>query len=151
MSEDEAMVDCIVRSAEDSHRAAVMAHALCKRLIASGKPARITAIELADDRSIQQNRFYWGVVLAQISDQARVNGQKYANEAWHELFKRQFLGYRFLKVMVAGRKRKTVIKELRSTTKLKVKPMADYLTKVMAFAATDLGVVFTETRWEDYR
>jgi len=52
---------------------------------------------------------------------------------------------------VVGRKRKVVRKELRSTTRLSVKRMSEYLDKVMAFAVTDLGVVFSETKWERYR
>lgn len=144
-------LDIIVHDAQSSHRAAVAAHQLCKRLAAEGKKAHIVAKEAEDDRSIQQNRFYWGVILAQIADQARVDGQRYIDEAWHELFKRQFLGYRFKKVMVAGRRRKTVSRVLRSTTELKVRPMSHYLEQVIAFAVTDLGVRFTETRWEDHR
>jgi hypothetical protein len=47
--------------------------------------------------------------------------------------------------------RKAVSKQLRSTTKLSVKRMSEYLEKLMAFAVTDLGVRFSETRWEDWR
>lgn len=144
-------LDIIIHTAEESHRAAVAAHALCKRLVSDGLRARLVAQADEDGRSLRQNRFYWGVVLAEISEQARVNGQRYAAEAWHELFKRQFLGYRFKKVLIAGRKRKSVLKELRSTADLKVSPMSAYLEKVMAFAATDLGVRFSLSRWEDYR
>lgn len=56
-------LDIIVHTTEESHRAAVAAHALCKRLVAEGKRARIVAQEDEDDRSIRQNRYYWGVVL----------------------------------------------------------------------------------------
>lgn len=144
-------LDMIVTTPEQSHAAASAAHALCKRLAAEGRRARITAAEAEDDRSLQANRFYWGVVLKETAEQATVNGQRYTAEAWHELGKRQFLGYEFKKVAVAGRKRKTVIKTLRSTTKLKVRAMSKYLEQFMAFAVTDLGVRFSETRWEDYR
>lgn len=144
-------LDVIVTTPEQSHRAAVAAHELCKRLAADGRRARITAAEAEDDRSLQQNAFYWAVVLKETAEQATVNGQRYTAEAWHELGKRQFLGYEFKKVAVAGRKRKTVIKTLRSTTKLKVRAMSKYLEKFMAFAVTDLGVRFSETRWENHR
>lgn len=144
-------LDIVVVDAEASHRAAVAAHALCKRLIADGQKARIRAQVVEDDRSLQQNSFYWAAVLRDIADQAAVGGQKYAAEAWHELFKRQFLGYRFKKVVIAGRRRKVVKKELRSTTDLSVRAMSEYLEKVIAFGVTDLGVRFTETRWQEYR
>lgn len=144
-------LDMIVTTPEQSHRAAVAAHELCKRLAAEGRRARIMACEAEDDRSIRQNKFYWGVVLKETAEQASVNGQRYTADAWHELGKRQFLGYDFKRVAIAGRKRKTVIKTLRSTTKLKVRAMSKYLEQFMAFAVTDLGVRFSETRWEDYR
>lgn len=144
-------LDIIIHNAEESHRAAVAAHALCKRLVAHGRRARLVAQADEDDRSIRQNRFYWGVALAEISEQARVNGQRYSAEAWHELAKRQFLGYDFKRVVIAGRRRKAVVKELRSTTRLSVRAMSEFLEKLMAFAATDLGVRFSLNRWEDYR
>ena len=99
------IVDVIVTTAEESHRAAVAVHALCKRIAAHGKRARITAVEAEDDRSIRQNRYWWGVVLKEISEQAQVNGQRWAAEAWHELARRQFLGYEIKKVSVAGRRK----------------------------------------------
>lgn len=103
-----------------------------------------------DDRSILQNKFYWGYVLKSIAAQARVNGQRYTADAWHELFKRQMLGYEIRKVTVAGARRKRVIRSLRSTAKLSVKAMSKYLDAVMAFAASDLGVTFAVPAWEQY-
>jgi|GEM_PF-6067955 len=50
-----------------------------------------------------------------------------------------------------GNKRPSVIKELRSTKGLKVKPMSDYLEAVIAEAVTDFGVMFSVSRWEQYR
>lgn len=69
-----------------------------------------------DDRTLQQNAFYWGACLRDISEQASIGGQRYTADAWHELFKRQFLGYRVKKVAVAGAKRKRITRQLRSTT-----------------------------------
>lgn len=99
---------------------------------------------LDDERSVRQNRFYWGVVLKDISEQANLNGQRYSADAWHELFKRQFLQRRVRKVAVAGRLRKVVSVSLGSTTDLSVRGMNLYLEKVQAFAATDLGVAFSD-------
>jgi len=144
-------IDTVVSTREGAYRVANLAYQRARALIADGKEVRIRAEEAEDDRSLRANRFYWGVVLKEISEQARINGQAYTAEAFHELFKRQFLGYQFKRETVAGRKRKVVRKELRSTTKLSVKRMSEYLEKVMAFAVTDLGVRFSETRWEDWR
>lgn len=144
-------LDCIVSTREGAHNVAKLAYERARMLIADGKRVRMLAEEAEDDRSIQQNRFMWGVVLKEISEQASINGQRWSADAWHELAKRQFLGYEFKKTVIAGRKRKTVSKQLRSTTRLSVKRMSEYLEKLMAFAITDLGVTFSERRWEDYR
>lgn len=100
---------------------------------------RLTFAEVREDRSERQNKFYWGAVLKQISAQAPGN---WTPDAWHEAFKRTILGYEVVKVKVAGRKRPTVYRRLRSTTDLTVKQMSEFLEQVLATAATDLGVVF---------
>lgn len=143
-------LDIVVATRQGAHAAATGLYTVAKHLIADGKRVRIRAEEAQDDRSVQQNRFYWGVVLAEVSEQAAINGQRWTAEAWHELFKRQFLGYSIRKVAVAGRKRKTVIRALRSTTDLKVRPMSEYLERVIAFAATELSVEFSLRDWVFY-
>lgn len=95
-----------------------------------------------EDRSLKQNRFYWGPVLRQVSEQAVMDGKRYSAEAWHEAFKRQVLGFEVVKVPVAGRKRPQVYRRLRSTTDLSVKQMSEYLDEVIATATADLGVEF---------
>lgn len=144
-------LELVSTTKEAAHDAATAIYRRAQQVIADGKPARMLVEPAEDDRSLRQNNFYWGIVLKQISEQAAIEGQRWAAEAWHELMKRQFLGYEIKKVTVAGRRRKLVTRQLRSTTKLKVRSMSKYLEQVMAFAATDLGVQFTETRWEDYR
>jgi choline dehydrogenase-like flavoprotein len=95
--------------------------------------------ESRDGRSLRQNRFYFGPVLTQIAEQAPGHWTK---DAWHELFKREILGFEVLQVKVAGRKRPTTIRRIRSTTGLSVKQMSDFIEAVLALASTTLGVVF---------
>lgn len=144
------VMDRIVRTREAAHEAATMAYAVAKVALDNGRPARIVAEEYEEDRTLQANRYYWGPCLKEISEQATVVGQRYTVDAWHELFKRQFLGYEIIKVRVAGRKKATVIRRLRSTAKLKVKPFGKYLDEVQAFAAADMGVQFSVKHWQDY-
>lgn len=99
---------------------------------------------LEDARSLQQNKFYWGVVLRQISEQAQVEGIGANADGWHLYFKKMFLGYQFTKVKEPGKKRKTVKRELRSTTDLSVRQFAEYIERIQAHAATVFGVTFTE-------
>jgi hypothetical protein len=144
-------LDVVVRTREGAYKVATLAYERARALIADGKEVRIRAEEAEDERSLRQNRFYWGCVLKEISEQARIDGQQWVADAWHQYGKRTFLGYEFKRTVIAGRKRKAVSKQLRSTTKLSVKRMSEYLEKLMAFAVTDLGVRFSEMRWEDWR
>ena len=87
-------------------------------------------------RSKPQNRRYWGDgVLAQIAEQATVNGRLYSAEVWHEQMKRQFIGYEELpNGQIIGL----------SSKNLDIKEFAEFCQKVEAYAVTELGVRFVE-------
>ena len=55
-----------------------------------------------------------------------------------------------VKVKVAGRKRPTVIRRLRSTTGLSVRAMSNYLDELQAHASSELGVRFSVRDWYEY-
>ena len=87
-------------------------------------------------RTLAQNRRYFGRgVLAQIAEQATVNGKLYSAETWHEQFKRMFIG-------VVELPNGEVIGA--SSTKLTTAEFCDFCDKVEAYAATELGVTFYE-------
>jgi hypothetical protein len=89
-------------------------------------------------RTSAQNRRYWGDgVLAQIAAQAAPSGRLYSAEAWHEQFKRQFIG-------VIELPNGQVIGE--SSAKLSTAEFSEFCTQVEAYAATELGVTFYELR-----
>ena len=121
-----------------------------KNMLIAGHRMEIEVRLKEDDRTLQQNRFYWGPCLREISQQARIGGERYTAEAWHELFKRQFLGYEIKKSTVAGSKRKKVTRTLKGTKGLKVRPMSVFLDKVQAFAAGELGVHFSVLNWREF-
>jgi hypothetical protein len=85
-------------------------------------------------RTPPQNRRYWGKgVLAQIAEQATVNGKLYPAEIWHEQFKRQFIGFDELpNGQVIGR----------SSTKLTTSEFSEFCSQVEAWASTEMGVTF---------
>lgn len=85
-------------------------------------------------RTPPQNRRYWGRgVLAQIAEQATVNGKLYDAETWHELFKRKFIGVIELPDgSVVGK----------SSTGLSTTEFSDFCAQVEAYAAAELGVTF---------
>lgn len=85
-------------------------------------------------RTPAQNRRYWGKgVLAQVAEQAVVNGKQFEPEVWHEQFKRMFLGVIELpNGEVIGK----------SSTKLTTAEFSAFCDQVEAYAATNLGVTF---------
>lgn len=85
-------------------------------------------------RTKPQNNRYWGRgVLAQIAEQAVVNGRMYSAEVWHEQMKRMFIGFDELpNGQIIGK----------SSTKMTTVEFSDFCTQVEAYAASELGVTF---------
>lgn len=100
----------------------------------AGKPLAVVVSEHKEKRSSVQNNRYWAL-LAEISDQAFVNGKKYSNEIWHEHFARMFIGCEELP---------TGDLKAISTTTLNVEDFGRYMEKLEAYAARELGVMFHE-------
>ncbi len=92
-------------------------------------------------RTAKQNKRYWSRgVLAQVAQQAVVNGKQYSAETWHELFKRMFIGVEELPDgAVIGK----------SSTALTTAEFSDFCTQVEAYAASELGVTFYDL-WEGH-
>lgn len=85
-------------------------------------------------RTSRQNKRYWGRgVLAQIAEQATVNGRKFNAEVWHEQFKRMFIG---VEELPCGGVQGMSSADL-STTEFSL-----FCDQVEAYAATELGVTF---------
>ena len=147
-------VDTTVATREGAHKVATLVYQQASLMIADGKRVRIRCDEAKDVRSLRQNGFLWGHVYSEISHQAVVCGERWISEAWHELMKRMFLGYRYEVIeRMPGQpeisdKRQRVRRVLRSTTDLSVKQMSEYLERVLAYGATDLGVKFETMDWQ---
>lgn len=123
----------------------------CRALWQDGERVSLVAQAEEDAKTVQQGRFYWGIVLKEISEQARIDGVQYSAEAWHELMKRTHLPRRKKLVRVAGKKRPVVTTTIGTTQGIGIKRMSAFIEAVLAFASTDLGVEFSQRRWEDYR
>lgn len=100
---------------------------------------RIVVIVCDDEvtRSTQQNRFYWGAVLATIHEQVFVDGRHYDTETWHEYFARKFCAHEDV-LMPDGE----VVSRRKSTAKMSVAEFNEYLSRVQAHAANEWGVAF---------
>lgn len=99
-------------------------------LAQQGKPLAITITEWKAKRSSEQNKRYWAI-LNDISSDAWVEGKQYSSEAWHEFFKRKFIGYE--ETPDGG---SIGI----STTTLSTTEFSEYSNKVEVYAVTELGV-----------
>jgi len=114
----------------------------CRKQWEAGHRVHLTAQTEEEARSLQRNREYWGFVLRPISEQAQANGMGATAEGWHDFYRLMFLGYEHTSVRLPGKKRPSVRRHLKSTTKLSEKAMREYLEQVRAHAATTFGVTF---------
>lgn len=142
-------MDSTCATPEGARNVAILVLEQARLLIADGKRVRIRCDEAKDVRSLRQNAFLWGHVYAEISLQGVVLGERWISEAWHELFKRMYLGYRYEREELVGQKPRAV-RVLRSTTDLSVKQMSAYIEQVLAYGVTDLGVTFETMDWQKW-
>ena len=108
-------------------------------------------------RSPSQNALMWGARLRDISQQAWVQGRQFSEDCWHEFLKAEYLPegdepniaelvkdpakYHKWEWMPDGSRRLSG-----STTQLTTRGMVMYMTQVEAYAAQDLGVMFSADR-----
>ncbi len=118
---------------------------------AAGHPLAVRLYEHKERRTQEQQSLMW-IRLGEIADQAWIGGRQYSSEVWHEQMKREYLpdeegptkrcrkDYRKWAHMPNGDRAL-----IGSTTQLTTFGMAEYLTALMAWAATELGVMFSAT------
>ena len=105
-----------------------------KAFLDRGSPLRVIVTSSERIRSTEANARYWAI-LGEISAQAWVNGQQFSKEVWHEFFARMYLPMEDV-ILPDGE----IIQRRITTTKLKVGEFGDYMTKVEAYAASELGI-----------
>ncbi|MEN6423332.1 MAG: hypothetical protein ABFD76_15440 [Smithella sp.] len=88
-----------------------------------GKNIELTIRERKSQRSLNQNRYYFGVVLDILS-----NHTGYESDEMHEILK-----FKFLKTVKAD------MEYIKSTTKLNTVEFEEYLTKIKQWAAVELN------------
>lgn len=137
-----------IRLVGDAQRA--LAHRLIDNApIDPVNPLEFVIREEVKARKKSQNDLMWAGPLADIAEQAYVNGRTYAAKVWHEYFKELFLPEEFDPAQCREGYQKWDYKPdgsrllVGSTTKLTRKGFARYLTQVEAHAANEFGVVFT--------
>jgi hypothetical protein len=84
-------------------------------------------------RSLAQSRYYWGVVLAYLSEETG-----FTKDEAHQLMQRMFLKY--AKDVSEGKSEMFV----RSTTSLNTIEMNEYIEQIRIFAVSELGIYIPE-------
>lgn len=102
-----------------------------------GEYLRVIVTSDEKKRSNEQNKFFHGPVLDQITAQAWWDGKQYPKEFWKEYFRQRFL----LKSEYTTPNGE-VINTYWSTADLSVGAMSDFLNKVHAEASSEWGVCF---------
>lgn len=95
-----------------------------------GRPLAVDVREHKAKRSGQQNRRYWAL-LRFIADNGWVGGRRFSDDAWHEHFKRTFIGTEEL----PGGGTAGI-----STATLDVGAFGAYMEAIEHFAGADLGL-----------
>lgn len=101
-------------------------------MAAQGKPMAVTVSESKSRRSVDQNKRYWAL-LQEIAAGAWVEGKQYSADAWHENFKREFIGYE--DIPNGG-------KAGISTTTLDVAAFTEYMDRISDYAQDHLAIEF---------
>lgn len=119
----------------DSHTEAVISviRANAASMAKAGTPMAVTVAESKAKRSGEQNRRYWALIQ-EIAENGWIDGKRFSAEAWHEHFKRTFIG---CEEMPNGGLVGI------STTSLSVGDFVTYTDKVQDYAQDVLAVEFT--------
>jgi len=98
----------------------------------AGTPLSVTVAEHKSKRSVEQNARYWKLIN-EIAEKSWLQGKQFSSEAWHENFKREYIGTED----TPGNGTVGI-----STRTLSVGDFSTYMDRVQQFAAEHLGVEF---------
>lgn len=138
-----------LHDAQQGHRAlsatfwpAAKAHLMAgRKMVAELRPYE-------DHMTDKQRRFLHGYILKTIAQQARPNGEQFPLKVWKEWYRAEFLGHKTAttKDPFTGRRVRRRVRV--STEDLGVKGYSQYIDRVAAHAASELGVEFM-SEWTD--
>jgi len=142
----------IVETRAQAHEAAMQGYMAARMLIDQGKRVVFSVGEDSEPISIKQRRFLHGPVFGQISEQVRVDGERYVMVVWKEFFRKLFLPDRYemqrrpvwdkKQCRLVQAKRATPQRVRSSTEDLSVKQYSAYIDKVIQHATVEWNVVF---------
>jgi hypothetical protein len=99
---------------------------------------------LDDDITDKQRAYLHAVALTEIAQFAVVRGERFPMKTWKEHFRSEWLGFKVVTSVnpITGKKSRRRVRV--STEDLGIRAMAEYIDRIVAFAATDLGVTVSE-------
>lgn len=124
----------------------------CRQMWSMGHARLSVVVQPEEDaKSIQQRKYYHGVILKEIAEQVVVNGEKFDLKVWKEHFREKYVGSRWvvLRDPMTGKKKRRKVRV--STEDLGVKSYSILIEQVTAEAVSELGVIFSARNWEEYR
>lgn len=133
----------------DAHKTlAGMVWQQIKALAVAGHGTVVEVRTAEDVKTDKQRRYLHGYVLMTIAQQAVVNGQKFDMKTWKEWYRSTYLGSKTVTFKDPFTGKKIRRRQRVSTEDLGVKGYSEYIERVTAHAATELGVEFRE-EWVD--
>lgn len=142
----------IVETRAQAHEAAMQGYMAARVLIEQGKRVLFSVGEDSEPLNITQRKFLHGPVFGQISEQVRVDGERYVMAIWKEFFRKLLLPdtwvmrkgvvYDKKQCRLVAAKRATPHRVRRSTEDLNTKQYWEYTNKVIDHAVVEWGVVF---------
>lgn len=132
-------------------QANAQATVLVEQAMSDGEPGRRIRVVVGvdhEDLTVKQRGFLHAAVLPQIAEQAKVAGVRYVVRVWKEHFRALYLGDRWEAFELPGQfdakgRQKRARRKVRiSTEDLSIKAYSEYIDKVIAYGADELGVVF---------
>lgn len=122
----------------------------CKERFSDGLRVDVE-LRLHDDaKTDRQRRYFHGVILKEISQQACPGGQKHSLQVWKEYFRAEFLGFKTVSFINPLTGKKSRRRQRVSTEDLSVKAYANHIDRVTAFAVVELGVQFSCPTFAQY-
>lgn len=132
----------LLMSERNARESFIQAMSHAKSMLDNGEHVLVTVGPALEPIGIQQRKFLHGVVLEQISEQVRVQGQRYTIDVWKEYFKKKFLKPTWKNYRLPGAKRATPHRVPASTERLGVKAYSKFIDNVIDHSVLELSVVF---------
>lgn len=131
--------EIVLRGRADWAEVVSTVRAAAPSMARDGRPLRVILADEDQDRLETQVKAYWSLIIEPISEQVWVDGRRFVPKAWHLHMKNLYLPARELRLPDGSLK---FVQPSIARGEITVGQMSEYMTKVAAHAASELGVQF---------